>query len=183
MDGSYRPPSSFFSFVFWKSDNRTRQLIKLGEAAMRFLDGAHDLPEEQDGKPHVLRLFEREAADSAEFGLWPLSSGHFSYARCFRWMFLMFAAVGMTIASVCLFRGVAQGRVQFAGRGRRTCPRFQGPLLTSVLTLKWPMCRFRDDRNAAETVNRTAKFELRQSLQSESTDPTADWSLGPFHYP
>lgn len=96
----------FLSFVFWKLDNRTRQLIKLGEEALKYLDGEYKLPLE-GGKPHPLCLFQREAAESAMLRLWPLWFGHFSYARCFRWMFAMFSVVGLVIVLVSLFFGAA----------------------------------------------------------------------------
>jgi hypothetical protein len=91
----------FFSFVFWKLDNRTRQLVKNGEAALRFLDAQHDLPD-QDGVPHPLRLFDREQALSAKLPLFPLLYAHFTYARCFRWVFLMFSVVGLGASLACL---------------------------------------------------------------------------------
>jgi hypothetical protein len=56
-------PSVFFSFVFWKMDNRTDQLAKLAENAIRFLDAQHGLPDEGEW-PHPLRLFAREQAES-----------------------------------------------------------------------------------------------------------------------
>ena len=94
----------FLSFVFWKLDNRTRQLVKLGENALKYLDAQFNLPD-LDGKPNALCLFQREFVDTAALNRWPLSSGHFSYARCFRWMFLMFALVGIVIAVECIVSG------------------------------------------------------------------------------
>ncbi len=94
----------FFSFVFWKLANRTRSLIKYGEAALEFLDAQHNLSD--DGSlPHVLRLFSREKAVSKNLTLFPLMSGHFTYARCFKWVFLMFAAVGAGTVVACLAHG------------------------------------------------------------------------------
>ena len=43
-------------------------------------------------------MFAREEAQSQSLMLWPLTSGHFSYARCFRWVFAMFTLVGLAIA-------------------------------------------------------------------------------------
>lgn len=91
----------FFSFVFWKLDDRTRQLVKTGEAALKYLDAQHNL-KDCDGLPNPLCLFGREEAMTARLTLFPLVSGHFSYARCFRWVFGMFSIVGlgMAIASI-----------------------------------------------------------------------------------
>ena len=87
----------FFSFVFWKLDDRTRQLVKNGENALKFLDAQHQL-QDQDGLPHALRLFSRETSASEKLSTYPLLSGHFSYARCFRWVFGMFSVVGIGLA-------------------------------------------------------------------------------------
>jgi hypothetical protein len=91
----------FFSFVFWKMDVRTRQLVKNAENALKFLDAQHGL-ENQSDLPHPLRLFAREEQMSSKLRDFPLISGHFSYARCFRWVFSMFAIVGAAGAVVSL---------------------------------------------------------------------------------
>jgi len=94
----------FFSFVFWKLDNRNRQLVWNGEAALEFLDAQHQLPD-QAGVPHVLRIFTHEKVTRADLPLYPLMAGHFTYARCFRWVFLMFAIVGTYTSILCLMYG------------------------------------------------------------------------------
>ncbi len=94
----------FFSFIFWKLDNRTKQLVKSGEAALEFLDAQYALPD-QDGVPHVLRLFTREKMLTAKHPLFPLSTGHFSYSRCFTWVFFMFSFLGAITTIVCLSFG------------------------------------------------------------------------------
>lgn len=91
----------FFSFVFWKLDNRTRGLIKHGEEALEFLDAQHGLPQ-IDGAPHPLQLFTREKHLSAKLPLYSLTSAHFTYARCFRWVFALFSLVGLATIGVCV---------------------------------------------------------------------------------
>lgn len=91
----------FFSFVFWKLDNRTRVLIKHGEAAMEFLDAQHPLAP-MEGVPHPLAIFAREKYLSAELPLFPLLSAHFTYARCFRWVFSFFSIIGIAAIIACL---------------------------------------------------------------------------------
>lgn len=91
----------FFSFVFWKLDNRTRGLIKHGEQALEYLDAQHAL-EPVDGLPHPLALFSREKEASEKLPLYPLISAHFTYARCFRWVFSMFSLVGVGAVIACL---------------------------------------------------------------------------------
>ena len=91
----------FFSFVFWKLDNRTRGLIKHGEEALEFLDAQHGL-EQLDGSPHPLAIFAREKHLSAKLPLYSVTSAHFTYARCFRWVFAMFFLIGLGTIGVCL---------------------------------------------------------------------------------
>ncbi|MES1976854.1 MAG: hypothetical protein V4451_02380 [Pseudomonadota bacterium] len=91
----------FFSFVFWKLDNRTRGLIKHGEEALEYLDSEHKF-QDIDGVPHPLAVFSREKALSAKLPLYPLVSAHFTYARCFRWVFTMFSIVGVGAIVTCL---------------------------------------------------------------------------------
>jgi hypothetical protein len=96
----------FFSFVFWKMDDRTRQLVKNGENALKFLDAQHALTD-QESLPHALRLFSREEASSSKLKPYPLISGHFSYARCFRWVFSTFSIVGLSLAAASIVAGHA----------------------------------------------------------------------------
>lgn len=91
----------FFSFVFWKLDNRTRGLIKHGEEALEFLDAQHALAS-AEGVPHPLAVFAREKHLSAKLPLFPMTTAHFTYARCFRWVFTMFSLVGLATVGVCL---------------------------------------------------------------------------------
>lgn len=91
----------FFSFVFWKMDNRTKGLLKTAESALKYAESECRL-QDIDGRPHPLTLFTREEFDTSLLPLYPLSSGHFSYARCFRWIFSMFALAGIVIVVISL---------------------------------------------------------------------------------
>ena len=44
---------SFFSFVFWKLEVRTRKLIKTAEDAIKYLDDCYEVPD-IDGQPSPL---------------------------------------------------------------------------------------------------------------------------------
>lgn len=90
------------SFVFAKLDRRTRELVTNGEEALKFLDSRLGLPD-VEGKPHPLRIFARDDFDTAGAHLWPLSSGHFTYTRCFRWVFILFASLGLFSGLWALF--------------------------------------------------------------------------------
>jgi hypothetical protein len=107
-EGQIQPWSSvfglllvFFSFVFWKMDNRTDQLVRVAENAIKFLDAQHGLPDEGE-LPHPLCLFAREQAESDALPGSFVLTGHFTYAQCFRWVFGMFSLVGIAIAVVAL---------------------------------------------------------------------------------
>ena len=91
----------FLSFVFWKLDLRTRGLVKNAEAALKYLDSAHDLPD-IDGDPNPLRLFTRDDHETSKVSKLSLLSGHFSYSRCFEWVFAMFALLGALGVFACL---------------------------------------------------------------------------------
>lgn len=90
---------AFLSFVFWKLDERTRQLVKRSEEALKFLDEQYELPD-IDGAPHPLRLFSRDDYFTDNAKVFPLWSGQFSYTRCFRWVFTVFACLGVSVAFV-----------------------------------------------------------------------------------
>ena len=51
--------ASFFSFVFWKLEIRTRILVKNSEDAIKYLDRSYDVPD-VDRKPSPLKLFTRD---------------------------------------------------------------------------------------------------------------------------
>src|SRR3990172_2986625 len=92
---------AFLSFVFWKLDHRTKRLVKNAEDALKFLDAQHDLPD-VDGMPHPLRIFTRDDYVAQNADLWPLSAGPFSYSRCFKWVFVAFALLGLGAGIACL---------------------------------------------------------------------------------
>lgn len=86
-----------FSFIFWKLDERNRELIHHGEAALRFFETEADYDSE-NGIPHVAKVFSREGYETEEkrhvnkANFW---ERHFSYSDCFRRVFRAFAAVGI----------------------------------------------------------------------------------------
>jgi len=93
---------SFLSFVFWKLDCRTRNLIKNAEEALKALDAQHGLPR-QGTVPHSLELFARDAHVSDSKPKWPLTTGHFSYSRCFEWVFIAFGIGGLLSACWAMY--------------------------------------------------------------------------------
>ncbi len=81
----------FISFIFYKLDLRTKQLIEISQDALKYLDDQYGLKSE-NGKAHVLQLFSVDDQKHKDLPLWPIHTGHFSYSRCFRWVF---SAIGL----------------------------------------------------------------------------------------
>jgi hypothetical protein len=80
---------SILSLVFWKLEQRTKYLVKNAEADLRHLDlREDDLPDEQ-GTPHVLKLFDHDDHVVKE-RFW-----HLSYADCLGLVFLIFFVLGL----------------------------------------------------------------------------------------
>lgn len=88
---------AFLAVVFWRLDQRNRQLVKNGETALRHLDGLHELPK-QDGKPHPLCLIARDEADWKEPRRSLLRKGYHSYTNLFGCIFLIFFSIGIYLA-------------------------------------------------------------------------------------
>ena len=89
--------ASFFSFVFWKLEIRTRTLVKNAEDAIKYLDGSYDVSD-VDGQPNPLKLFTRDdfrtRRSKLRCALW-----YFSYHKCFVLVFTVIGilgALGMT---------------------------------------------------------------------------------------
>jgi len=91
---------TLLSFVFWKLELRTRALVKHGEEALKFLDAQHELPD-IDGVPHPLRIFSREEHVTIQLERSASFPGHFSYSRCFKYIFVVFGVLGLGAALVC----------------------------------------------------------------------------------
>lgn len=87
----------FFSFVFWKLDDRNRQIIKGAEDALKFFETSSDLADSADG-PNVLKLFTRDdfltARRRATGRTWPWKK-HYSYTTSFNWVFRAFGIFGL----------------------------------------------------------------------------------------
>jgi hypothetical protein len=90
---------TILSLVFWKLDERNRHLIKSAEETLKFFEQETPYRDEPTGRPHVAKRFLREAFDTEErkkgrsLKFW---QNDYSYADCFRAVFLAFALVGTT---------------------------------------------------------------------------------------
>lgn len=85
--------ASFFSFVFWKLEVRTRTLVRNAEDAIKYLDASFDLPD-VDEEPNPLYLFTRDdhrtQRTKRRYALL-----HFSYHKCFVLVFVLIALLGV----------------------------------------------------------------------------------------
>ena len=96
---------SFLSFVYWKVDVRHKQIIKHAEAALMFIESESRLPD-QDGMPHILKLFQREEHATRTLKRFPRSlslDAHFSYSICVNLVFIIFGATGVILGVRLLF--------------------------------------------------------------------------------
>jgi hypothetical protein len=91
---------SFLSFIFYKLDVRTKELISVAVKALEFLDAQYGF-ENIDGKPHPLRLFDVNNAQIESHPTWPITKSHFTYTRCFQWVFTSFGTSGLLLAYYC----------------------------------------------------------------------------------
>jgi len=99
-----------FSFIFWKLDNRNRELIKGAEETLKFFESQVPLAD-KDGRPHLAKRFTREEFDTnakkatRSCCFW---RNHYSYSDCFRLVFLVFTAVGILGATYSVFLAVGR---------------------------------------------------------------------------
>ena len=85
--------ASFFSFVFWKLEVRTRVLVKNSEDAINFLDSSWDIPD-VNGQPSPLKLFTRDDFRTQRRKRC-CTHWYFSYHRCFVLVFIIIGILGL----------------------------------------------------------------------------------------
>ena len=83
--------ASFFSFVFWKLEARTRTLVRNAEDAIKYLDESAELPF-VDHEPNPLKLFTRDDFRNAMNS--DAIRSPFSYHKCFGMVFVLIACLG-----------------------------------------------------------------------------------------
>jgi hypothetical protein len=96
----------FFSFIFWKLDQRNRALIQGAERTLMHFEERSGLPD-MDGRPHIAKRFTREDADTKATRArrsWRFWANEYSYYECFRAVFGAFGLVGLVGATVSAFR-------------------------------------------------------------------------------
>jgi hypothetical protein len=96
----------FFSFIFWKLDQRNRALIKGAERTLMHFEGRSGLPD-VDGMPHVAKRFTFEHAETQAKRArrsWRCWRSEYSYYECFKAVFGAFAIVGLAGALLSVLR-------------------------------------------------------------------------------
>lgn len=93
-----------FAFVFWKLDERTRRLVKIGEEALKHFEGVSPADD-------FAKVFTREEAETSMKrsirGGWNLWHRLLSYSDCFRLIFAVFFLAGvveLTVSLVQIFK-------------------------------------------------------------------------------
>jgi hypothetical protein len=102
----------FFSFVFWKLDDRNKQIIKGAEAALKFFETRSDLVDPADG-PNVLKLFTRDdfLTDRRKAArTWPWNK-HYSYTTSFNWVFRAFGIFGLLAVAFSALKSQRLGSI------------------------------------------------------------------------
>jgi hypothetical protein len=87
------------SFIFWRLDERTRQLIRNAEAALKFLDLEWPVSSHNDGSPHFLQIVERDEYLRAKAPRrWWNRALPMSYTASFRMTYIIVGGIGVALA-------------------------------------------------------------------------------------
>lgn len=92
---------SFLSFVFWRIDERNRILIRTAEDALKYYEQQYTLGETLH-EPHAIQIFLRDEFLS---NIKRTNTWIYSYAECFRAIFMSFGLLGI-IAALTALRGL-----------------------------------------------------------------------------
>lgn len=96
-----------FSFVFFKLDERNRDLIKGAEDTLKYFESKANIDMTASDIPHVARRFTREEYDTKakkNQRSWRFWRNNYSYSECFRMVFLSFGGTGLIGTVYSLFR-------------------------------------------------------------------------------
>jgi hypothetical protein len=93
------------SFVFWKWDRRSSDLIKLAEDTLQYYETRIELADKSP-ESHVARLFTREKAFTQSKRMSHRWSVHhyFTYRICLNLLYCLFSVIGIGVAVLCLVR-------------------------------------------------------------------------------
>ena len=86
-----------FSLIFWKLDNRNRDLIRSAEETLKYFERQAPI-EDDDGMPHIAKRFLREEFDTnvkMATNSWRFWRNYYTYTFSFQIVFLTFAIFGI----------------------------------------------------------------------------------------
>jgi len=94
---------SFLAFIFWKLDQRNKELIKHGENVLKSIETCI----ESQCNNNIPNLFkdERKEGKKNKFSI-PLLTSRWSYSNCFNWIFFMFGISSFISGSLLLIKNL-----------------------------------------------------------------------------
>jgi len=101
---------SITSFIFWKLDLRTKNMIKQAEHGLKYLDENSGLPELNGNECHPLKIFfcdDHATEERRRFPCVSLLECELSYSNCFNTIFSIFGFTGAIIGFIDLFHHFA----------------------------------------------------------------------------
>jgi len=91
---------SFLAFIFWKLDQRNKELIKHSENVLKSIETCFEL--QCDNIPNLFKD-EGKKNNKNKFFI-PLINSRWSYSNCFNWIFFIFGISGFISASLLLIK-------------------------------------------------------------------------------
>jgi hypothetical protein len=96
----------FMSLVFGKLEKRNRELVRNGEAALKYLDELEGLKDDDDG-PNRLKLFARDDFTTRQFPkVKNVIKAPFSYTVVLACVFWRLALLGLAAGMICIMNVV-----------------------------------------------------------------------------
>ncbi|TVZ41364.1 hypothetical protein P886_0709 [Alteromonadaceae bacterium 2753L.S.0a.02] len=93
---------TLFSFVFWKLDQRNKDLIAIGEDALKKIESRLNSIENSQDRIHLFLLEEKKTKEKKRFPSAPIIEAHLSYSDCFKLVFLSFGTLGFICGTICI---------------------------------------------------------------------------------
>lgn len=93
------------SFIFWKIDERNRDLIKNGEAALKHIEKKMHVNSEKTDEPQKIQLFMRDdwTVSQKKNTKRNMLNSHLSYTKCFAIIYGCFGMVGLFVMSIGIY--------------------------------------------------------------------------------
>ncbi len=93
---------SFTSYIFWKLDIRTKNMIKNAESAIKYIDDKL-IPKDEEDNPNVLNIFRYDDfIINSPKKKKSILHIHLSYSKCFNLIFMSFGILGFLAGTLYL---------------------------------------------------------------------------------